>query len=154
MKATKPKIKCLFVVLVVLTLAGGRASAATASQLVKVDGVSPGSYKIVQDGKVNVMQMKDFAVTDSPGDPMLPHKIQDIVLPPDALMSTVKVNIVSVQKRILDGTYDIKAAGPDVAQIGGKRVEVWGDKNIVDGKNADVYQRNADSPASPVRLIT
>jgi hypothetical protein len=151
MGAIKSKIEYLFVALIVLMLAASMALAATALQ-VKLD--APGSYKIVQDGIFNAIQMENFATTDSPGDPMLPHKIYDIVLPPDALMSTVKVNIISAQKRILDGTYDIKPAGPDVAQVGDKRVEVWGDKNIVDGKNVDVYQRNADFPASPVRLIT
>ena len=69
MRATKPKIKCLFVVLVVLTLAGSMVSAATASRLVvKLDGCSPDDYKIVQlqEGTLNLIQMKGFATTESP----------------------------------------------------------------------------------------
>jgi hypothetical protein len=154
MRAKKPKIKCLFVALIVLTLAGGMVSTATASRLVvKLEGVSPGKYKIVQEGTFNVIRMKDFATTESPGDPMLPHKIQDILLPADVLESTVKLNIISTQKRILDETYDIKPAGPAVAWIDGRWAEIWGDKNIVNGRNIDVYQRDADYPDSPVKLL-
>jgi hypothetical protein len=121
------------------------ASVATASQLVvKLDGVSPGSYKIVQDGTFNVIQMESFAMTDSPGDPMLPHKVQDILLPPDVIASTVKLNIVSVKTRILDETYNIRPAG----------LPVRGDnKNIVNGRNVAVYDSNADYPASSVKLL-
>ena len=143
MKAIKPKIECLFVALIVLMLAGGMVSAATASR-VRLDGVSPGSYKIVQDGTFNVIRMENFAMTDSPGEPMLPHKVQDILLPPNVIDSTVKLNIVSAQTRTLDGTYNIKPAG----------FPMRGDnKNIVDGRNVDVYQSDADYPASSVKLL-
>jgi hypothetical protein len=141
MKAIKPKIECLFVALIVLMLAGSMVSAATASR-VKLD--APGSYKIVQDGTFNVIQMESFAMTDSPGDPMLPHKVQDILLPPDVIDSTVKLNIVSVKTRLLEGTYNIRPAG----------FPVRGDnKNIVNGRNVGIYQSDADYPASPVKLL-
>jgi hypothetical protein len=141
MKAIKPKIECLFVALIVLMLAGSMVSAATASR-VKLD--APGSYKIVQDGTFNVIQMESFSMTDSPGDPMLPHKVQDILLPPDVIDSTVKLNVVSVKTRLLEGTYNIRPAG----------FPVRGDnKNIVNGRNVDVYKSNADYPASSVKLL-
>jgi hypothetical protein len=103
-----------------------------------------GSYNITQADGLDVAQMEDFALTSSPGDPMLPHKIQDILLPADVLESTVELKVVSAQTRILDGTYDIKPAG----------LPIRGDnKSIVNGRNTGVYQSDAGFPESPVKLL-
>lgn len=113
-----------------------------------------GGYNLAKEDAFDVIEMEDFALTSSPGDPMLPHKLYDILLPPDALESTVELNIVSAKTRTIDGTYSVKPAGPDVAWVDGKLVQIWGDnKTIVDDRNVAVYQSNADFPKSSVKLL-
>jgi len=145
MRAIKPKFECLLVALVVLTLATGVALADTVGRVVvKLEAFPPVGYDITQENGFAAISMEGFGMTSSPGDPMLPHKVQDILLPPDVIDSTVKLRIVSAQKRTLDGTYNIKPAG----------FPIRGDnKSIVDGRNVDVYQSDADYPESSVRLL-
>jgi len=69
-----------------------------------------GGYNLAQKDAFDAIQMEEFPLTSSPGDPMLPHKLHDILLPPDALESTVELNIVSAKTCTLDGTYNIKPA--------------------------------------------
>ena len=123
--------------------------------VVELEGLPQSGHNIIQEGVFGVIEMEGFALTSSPGEPMLPHKIHDILIPPDAIDTTVKLRIVSAKKKILDGTYDIKPAGPDVTRIDDQMVEVWGNgKVIANGKNVNVYQSDADFPTSVVKILS
>ncbi len=111
-------------------------------------------YKIIKDeDSLDIIEMEGFSSTLSPGDPMLPHKVYDILVPPDAIGSSLQLNIVSAETRVLDGTYDIKPAGPFVPGVE-EYEEFWGDgKNIVSGKNINVYETDADFPEKYAELL-
>ena len=114
-----------------------------------------GEYAITQDNEgLDVVQMEGFSSTTSPGDPMLPHKVYNIAVPPDIVWSILKLNIVSAGTSVLDGTYDIRPAGPDIAWVDDKLIEDWGHgKDIVNGKNMEVYATDAEFPESYLELL-
>ncbi len=121
--------------------------------IVKLEGLPRSGYNIIEEESFDIIKMKGFALTSSPGDPMLPHKVYDILIPPEAIEATVQLKIVSSENQILDGTYNIKAGGPDVSRIDEHLVQAWNEKNITNGKNTDVYENNADFPDSPVKIL-
>jgi len=114
-----------------------------------------GEYAITQDKEsLDVVQMEGFSATTSPGDPMLPHKVYNIAVPPDIVWSSLKLNIVSAETSVLEGTYDITPAGPDIARVDDKLIEDWGEgKDIVNGRNMEVYGTDADFPESYLQLL-
>jgi hypothetical protein len=99
--------------------------------------LTAGKYNIIKDESgLDVIQMGDFSSTDSPGDPMLPHKVYNIIVPPDVIGSSLQLKVVSAEIRTIEGTYDIKPAGPAVAGADGELTEDWGEgKAIVNGRN-------------------
>jgi len=114
-----------------------------------------GEYAITQDKEsLDVVQMEGFSATTSPGNPMLPHKVYNIAVPPDIIWSSLKLNIVSAETSVLEGTYDIKPAGPAIAWVDDKLIEDWGqEKDIVNGKNMEVYGTDAEFPESYLELL-
>jgi len=117
-----------------------------------------GAYTMAKDKDgLDVIQMADFSSTTSPGDPMLPYTIYNIVVPPDVVWSSLKLNIVSAKTRVLEGTYDIKPA-PSILPMAddgnGQLKEGWGEgKDIVNGRNMKVYGTDANFPASYLKLL-
>ncbi len=107
----------------------------------------------------DVIMMNDFASTTSPGDPMLVHKLYNVLIPPDAVGANLTLEIVSADARVLDGTYEIRPVGPlapavDEFSSGILWTEYWGEgKKIADGKNLEVYEKDADYPESYVELL-
>jgi len=118
--------------------------------------LNAGQYEITTDADgFDTIQMEDFALFISPGDPMLPHKVHDVLLPPDIVPSSLDLKITSIKTRTLDGTYDIKPATPYVTWADGKLIEAWGEgKIIVDGKNINVYESDASFPLKSIELLT
>ena len=118
--------------------------------------LSAGEYEITKDEDgFDIIQMEGFPLAVSAGDPMLPHKVYNILVPPDILWSSLDVRIISTKTRTLEGAYDVKPAGPDVAWADGRWIEAWGEgKDIVDGRNINVYERDTSFPENPVELFS
>ena len=114
-----------------------------------------GEYKITKDDNgLDVIQMEGFSSTVSPGDPMLPHKVYNILVPPDAIWSSLRLNIISAETHVLKGTYDMKPASPDVTWADGRWIEDWGEgKDIVNGRNMNVCGTDARFPESYLKLL-
>jgi hypothetical protein len=117
--------------------------------------LNAGQYTITEDESgLDVIQMASFSSTESPGDPMLVHNLYDVLVPPDAIGSSLQLEIISAEISIIEGTYDIKPVGPDVAGAGGERTEVWGEgKVIVNGRNIKVYGTDANYPEEYLELL-
>ncbi|MDD5312464.1 MAG: C25 family peptidase propeptide domain-containing protein [Dehalococcoidia bacterium] len=117
-----------------------------------------GTYTISkdQDG-ADVIRMDGFYPMASPGDPMLPHKVFDVIVPPDVVWQSISLRIVSAEKITLEGTYDIKPTPPMAIAdniSGGQPNLVWGSgKQIVDNKNVAVYGNDADFPAVYLNIL-
>lgn len=122
--------------------------------------LNAGEFSITKDDDgFDVIIMDDFASTTSPGDPMLVHKVYNVLVPPDAVGADLRLEIVSTDIQVLEGTYEIRPVGPlapDVDEFSGGALwaEYWGEgKNIVDVKNLDVYENDANYPENYVELL-
>lgn len=95
-----------------------------------------------------------FDPTGLPGDPLLPDRVYNVALPPDAILSTVALHVVRAETVDLPGAYDIPPAPPSVAWSGDEQIVDWGPNaaTIVDGRNTAVYGVDAFFPASQVHL--
>ena len=134
--------------------ANNNSSGSNSKVVLELESPPQSSFNIIQRGNFDIVDMEGFALTSSPGEPMLPHKIHDILIPPNTIEATVKLKILSSKKKILDGTYSIMAAGADVTRIDDQVLQAWGiGKVIANGKNINVYQNNADFPASVVQIL-
>jgi hypothetical protein len=61
--------------------------------------LTAGEYNITKDESgLEVIQMAGFSSTDSPGDPMLPHKVYNIIVPPDVIGSSLQLKVVSAER--------------------------------------------------------
>lgn len=66
-------------------------------------------YNITKDADgFDVVDMNDFYIKYITGEPMLPSCIANVLLPPDANISSVKLEVISEKTRLLDGTYNIR----------------------------------------------
>jgi hypothetical protein len=118
--------------------------------------LTAGEYNITKDESgLDVIQMAGFSSTESPGDPMLVHKVYDVLVPPDVIGSSLQLKVVSAEISIIEGTYDIKPAGPAIVGAGGELTEDWGEgKVIVNGRNINVYGTNANYPENYLQLLS
>jgi hypothetical protein len=114
---------------------------------------------IKDDDGFDVIMMNDFAATTSPGDPMLVHKLYNVLVPPNTIGEDLKLEVVSADIQVLDGTYEIGPVGPLAPGVDGFSdwallTEYWGEgKTIADGKNLDVYEIDANYPEDYVKLL-
>lgn len=77
------------------------------------------------------------------GCPLLPSKRYTFLVPPDVDLSTVSFHIQGLKEKVLEGSYKVKPASPPYSNDG----PVWPDnRNIVDGKDIDIYSSNEYYP--------
>jgi hypothetical protein len=112
-------------------------------------------YQLVPgaNGQVKV-QMEGFGSLADPGNPLLPRQVLNVALPPDAAWNTVSLSFKTEYQEV-PGAQDIQAAPPQFTfDEQNKEIELWGEgKNIVSGRNQEVYGQNAYYPQSPVRTL-
>ena len=106
--------------------------------------LSIGEYEITKDEDgFDVIRMEGFSLALVPGYPRLPHKVYNIVVPPDVIWSSLQLRIISAQTRTLDGTYDIEPASPPLPGTGDWRND----------RNVSVYEADARFPENSVEIL-
>ena len=104
-------------------------------------------YNISKDNSgYDIIVMDQFSDRVITGDPMLPQKTFDVLLPPNIDMASLRLNIISTDAQVLDGTYDIKPSPKWMPQISNE-------SDLETKKNESTYASNADYPASFVSLL-
>ena len=105
------------------------------------------TYNISKDNSgYDVIIMDQFSDRVKTGDPMLPQRTFDVILPPDVDMSSLQLNIVSTKTQELDGTYDIKPSPKWMPQTS--------DESATEiTKNENTYGTDAYYPADFVYLM-
>ncbi|MCD4681055.1 MAG: hypothetical protein K8S00_11790, partial [Bacteroidales bacterium] len=85
------------------------------------------------------------------GEPNLPYKSVFVLLPPDVDLPSVKVHISNAKWEKVTGEWDITPVPPMVTWDGEKEIIIWPEgKNIVEGRDMDIYEANAVFPAKPI----
>ena len=66
-------------------------------------------YNITKDADgFDVIDMDGFSIRYITGEPMVPIGVTNVLLPPDVNISSVKLEVISEETKLLDGTYNIR----------------------------------------------
>ncbi|NMC62216.1 MAG: hypothetical protein GYA55_03525 [SAR324 cluster bacterium] len=100
---------------------------------------------------INVHGLSDRSL---PGDPKVPETELSVALPPNVDETSVKVETKVLSSTILPGSFKLAPAPPFVTFIDGRVVLNWGpnQNSIIDGKNINVFAKNAYYPEFPAEL--
>ncbi len=109
------------------------------------------------DAETGIPVMNGFSAGGAPGNPLLPQRIINWALPPNALMGSVKLEILNMDVVDSDGTFDLPPAPPLMTcDAHHTPIVRWGEtpaSAITNGRNTAVYLQNAFYPAAPVTLL-
>lgn len=115
--------------------------------------ITTDEYRIVQDeAGLDRIQMlaSGYAVINSPGDPAIPEKVLEFRVEDDIDWSSMEVTVQERTDQLLPSFYDIPPVPPMISDSG----TYWGeDKNIVDGRNLYVYEKDAYFPSDVVYVL-
>jgi len=125
----------------------GGAGAQSSESVVLTLQTPPYQVTAGDDGFDRV-QVEGFDRFGAPGDPELPGKVYDIAVPPDVVWASLRVEVNGLEAVELPGVYEIAPVPPLATWVEGQQVVDWGENaaNIVDGKNKEVYQKDAYFP--------
>ncbi len=101
-------------------------------------------YTIRLSHGYHTLSMNGFFTRGIPGNPQLPQKVQDVELPYNADLKTVEMEILEKTVEKIPGVYEI---GPAPLPLSGAL------PTIENGKNVEVYTKNAFYPSSPVEIL-
>ena len=105
----------------------------------------------IGQGRVAFADNKKIQWLSQSGEPDIPWKVITVLLPPRAKLSTVEAQLQTVYESAVE-SQDLPSVSAKATWIDGKEVIVWPEgKNIVDGRDVDIYERDAFWP--PCRLV-
>ena len=95
-----------------------------------------------------------YSIAASPGDPALPFREINVIVPPNAEIASVSAELKNAPTVIVGGTHDVAPAPPPVTVVDGKVTYDWGQgKQIEFGRNILVYGKNEFYPANNVEVV-
>jgi len=113
-----------------------------------------GSLKVekAKDGN-DFVSLPSFVNSMDPGEPVLPVKIIEMALPPDADLKSVRLEQLPFTHE-LEKKLNIPAAPPYKARRGKMELLYWGDKPVSGGKDIRTYKSDSYYPSEPVKVIS
>lgn len=115
-----------------------------------------GSCSLEQnDQGLTTVSIEGFDVVHQlPGDPVLPSKIVKLLLPPDVRRGSVRLQVEDETIVSLGSGFHIAPAPAVAASFDGQRIMSFeGKRRISDGKDMDIYAKNAFFPRRAVSLL-
>ncbi len=153
-----PALLCITVLAIAAvaacSLAAAAPSANAASGTIRI--ALPESDVVVQ---LNADGFCEFTGNDiqhigQTGEPSIPYQSVRVLLPPNADLATVKAKIAGYRWTAIGGEWDIPPVGPLVTGNGEEASPVWPTgRNIVNGRDADIYESDALFPLEPIRRM-
>ena len=101
----------------------------------------------------DVIDMDGFSNRVVTGDPMLPQKNFDVLLPPNADISSVQLRMISTKATVLDGTYNIKPSPQWLPQTKNLNDTYAYPKTSELVANKSIYEANSNYPKTFVELL-
>ena len=103
------RVLCLSLIFVLAGAAG--ASADTLSLTFKAD-----APQLAKDASgYDVPRLTDFSMSAVPGRPMLPRRVFNIALPPDADWASLRLTVTAIDEQQLPGFFTVRTCPPDSA---------------------------------------
>ncbi|MBN2269238.1 MAG: hypothetical protein JXN61_01405, partial [Sedimentisphaerales bacterium] len=95
----------------------------------------------------------DFRYCNQPGEPKIPWKVMDVLLPPNAELATV-VAAMRASYDMVEGVWNVGPTAPPATWIDGREiVDLPTDRNIEDGYDVDIYRADAFWPRVQARVL-
>jgi hypothetical protein len=96
-----------------------------------------------------------FWLSDT-GQPRIPWKVITVLLPPDADLSSVRCRLERTALETIAGSWQVEPMPPIATRDeNGQEIVIWPeDKRIINGRDADIYERDAFWPEELVRLTS
>ncbi len=105
------------------------------------------AFEITPQDPFTEVTLEGYDTHYSPGDPMLPHKVFRIALPPDADLTTVAVYFTVLEESEIATPCLVAPGPPNAFWDGTAPTYSWGEnKQIQDGYNMNVYGKDAFFP--------
>ncbi len=95
----------------------------------------------------------DLQQISRPGEPSIPCNSVTVLLPPDADLATVEARITDCRWTVVEGECDIPPVFPVATWDGDNTSVSPSGRNIVDGKDTDIYNTDALFPLEPIRRV-
>jgi hypothetical protein len=110
----------------------------------RIDNPSPGLQ--MNDKGETAVTMPETGRGGGPGQPALPYKVVRLAIPPEAVASSVRVQVTHGNINRLPGEFDVEPAPPIRTMNGG--AAIWGSDagRIVNGRDTGVYGGNGMFP--------
>ena len=90
----------------------------------------------------------------STGEPQLPYQVMTLLLPPDVDLHTVNVRLAQATFGMLAGAWSVPPVPPPATWHEGEAIVQWpADRNIVDGRDVDIYANAAIWPPEDAQLL-
>ncbi|MBN2159377.1 MAG: PASTA domain-containing protein [Spirochaetes bacterium] len=97
---------------------------------------------------------KDLNFVGRTGAPDIPYKVARVILPPDADLSTVRVFPKDAVLEKVIGAQNVRPTAPPMKWDGTRSIPIWPpDRNIVEGRDIDIYGKNALYPESVIGRV-
>lgn len=97
---------------------------------------------------------QDVQWLNQSGEPHIPWKVVSVLLPPDAVLETVEVNLKHAQYESVTGDWDVSPQPPVALLEGNDKRHIWPKgKRIVNGRDVDIYQKDSAWPDMDVKLV-
>jgi len=103
--------------------------------------------------------LADFSCDDvhrlgNTGEPRIPWKVITVLLPPDADLSSVTCRIENPVLEVIEGAWQVEPMPPVATRDkNGREMVLWPEgKRIVDGKDADIYEKDSFWPEEQIRI--
>ncbi|MFO7698143.1 MAG: C25 family cysteine peptidase [Anaerolineae bacterium] len=102
------------------------------------------------------LALPGYALNVLPGEPRLPVRTLQVLLPPDAVAGSVSVTFTPGAWADLPGTHDVPAS-PPLLSDDGAALEDWNgaaEADLDQGRLIDIYASDAFWPAEPVQILS
>ncbi|MGB2807147.1 MAG: C25 family cysteine peptidase [Sedimentisphaerales bacterium] len=114
---------------------------------------APVEVKSGNEGAAVFSSDEVFWLSDT-GEPRIPWKVITVLLPPDADLSSVTCRLERSVLEDIAGSWQVEPMPPIATRDkDGREIVLWPeDKRIIDGRDADIYEKDAFWPEEQVRL--
>lgn len=159
--ARRPWLLFLMILLSVSVILGGlpagaqeidSSRAASGSIVLSLPDLGAPEIRSTESGDVALLP--EMALNPAPGEPQLPATVWRVLLPHDAVLESVHVELVDAAWTELDGNYRVAPASAVVASDEEGSI-AWGSyapQELRDGRATAIYEHDAFWPAYPIAV--
>lgn len=123
------------------------------AQIIHILEIAPIEAKLTIDVETDFL-CQDVQWLSLSGEPRVPWKVVNLLLPPDAVLDTIDVALKHAQYEKITGEWNVSPQPPVALMKQDENKLIWPKgKNIVEGRDVDIYGKDSPWPDIDIRLI-